>query len=108
MAAKIYEGTRGFVIDVPIRGIESLSGIQHAHLYVMAPGCTEPQVWPVTLEAELGVLRHVVPDDAPLVAGRYLIQPVFRSLMPKGVEHFHNKINTLNTQSVPIFDAERR
>ena len=74
--AKIYEGTLGLTLDVFISGVESFTGIQNAKLFVIPPDTKIEEEWPVTLEMEAKVFRHVVLLK-PLVRGTYKVQPYF-------------------------------
>ena len=76
--AKIYETTTGLVIDVPIvdgagQDVDLSSAISAA-LNVLPPGEADEVTWPVTIESP-NILRHVVPEGAPLAPGTYRIQP---------------------------------
>lgn len=74
--AKIYEGTLGLTLDIFISGVESFTGIQNAKLFVTPPDTKIEEEWPVTLEMESKVFRHVVLSK-PLVRGTYKVQPYF-------------------------------
>ena len=78
MAAKIYEGTTGLVIDIPLldkNGDDAeLTNASFARLDVLAPGATTETSWPATIE-QPNIIRHIVPEETPLVKGAYKIQP---------------------------------
>lgn len=80
------EGTKGLVIDVPIidgdRQPVDLTLATNQRIDVTTHGSdAEPAQWAATVEPD-GVLRHVVPDEAPLEAGTYILNPYFE--LPNG------------------------
>jgi len=72
---KIYEGTVGFVFDIELEHMHDLLGdVVNQKLLVQKPDGTEED-WPVTIEMEEKVFRHVVPENKPLLPGTYRFQP---------------------------------
>lgn len=74
---KIYEGSEGVVFDIAIRNVESFSGMTNAKIFVIPPDTKVEEEWPVTLEMEDKLFRHVCPPDKKLARGTYKIQPYF-------------------------------
>ena len=77
---EIYEGVVGLVIDVKIEGVVSLAGVEEAKLYALPPGAKESQeeAWHVDVIHDDFIFRHIVPQEKPLKAGTYRLQPSFR------------------------------
>jgi len=80
MYYEIYEGVVGLIVDIKIEGVLSLSGVEEAKIYALPPGAkeSEEEVWPVEVLEEDFIFRHIVPEDSPLKAGVYRLQPSFR------------------------------
>lgn len=79
-------GTTGLVIDVPIidgnKQPVDLTLVTNQRIDVQIYGSdADPVAWPATPE-DGGILRHVVPDDAPLAAGTYILNPYIE--LPNG------------------------
>lgn len=75
--AKIYEGVEGLLIDCLLytsckTPVDSTTIIA-CELRVLNPN-NEESVWTATAESP-NIVRHVVPNGADLVAGKYKIQP---------------------------------
>jgi hypothetical protein len=75
--AKIYEGVEGLVIDAHINNVESFTGMVNYKFFVIPPDTKIEEEWPVTLEMNDLVFRHVCPPEKKLVKGTYKIQPYF-------------------------------
>lgn len=81
----IYVGVKGLVIDLPMvdgKGIPiPYTSVSFCRLDVIPPGKTieDEESWPAT-SVEPNFIRHVVPDSADIVAGRYKIQPYIETL----------------------------
>lgn len=78
VTAKIYEGVVGLIIDCALYDrtgtVVDYAGITTCELRVLRPGETDEEIWTATVE-DPNIIRHVVPADAELTAGKYKIQP---------------------------------
>ena len=77
-AIKVYEYVTGLSIDCPLTDSEReavpVSSILASKFYVMRPNATVAEEWETVL-IEPNILRHVVPEDADLLPGKYKVQP---------------------------------
>lgn len=78
VTAKIYEGVEGLRVDCILfdktRTPVDYTAITASHLLVLRPGATEEEEWETT-PTEPNILRHTVPTEAAIAAGKYKIQP---------------------------------
>lgn len=81
----IYVGVKGLVIDVPMTDGNGVAvpytSVSLCRLDVIPPGKTieDEESWPATA-VEPNIIRHVVPDTAVIIAGKYRIQPYIETL----------------------------
>lgn len=78
MPGLIYESATGFVIDIEIVGVDSLSDVKNEKLIVLPPGASETEEWAVHSVVNDRTFRHVVPPDGDIIPGQYQIQPHFK------------------------------
>ena len=76
--AKIYEGVEGLLIDCILYDETGTpvdhEGILVGNLRVLRPGEEEEEIWDASIY-EPNILRHMVPEGADLLPGKYKIQP---------------------------------
>ena len=80
---KIYEGVKGLLIDC-ILFDKTKTPVDHtvitaSHFHVLRPGATVEEIWSTAVIAP-NILRHTVPADAIIIAGKYKIQPYIETV----------------------------
>lgn len=77
MEAKIYEGSKGIVLNVEISGIPDFTLIEYPKFLVLPPNSLDELEWPAEIIVDESVLRCYIPNEYNLIPGIYKIQPYF-------------------------------